>query len=211
MRILKGQPFDSEKLEGLKQQLGSVPVDQLPPIFLSDAAVIRQKLFEMKLGQGAIQSDAPDIADLNAALQAALSTNPNSSYLWLVDYWLSRLRGDAIYHSSKLLRLSYATGPNEAWIAQRRNPIALEAWQLLPVDLVQQVLSEFARLVQSGLYEDAANIVAGPGWAIHQQLLNAIAPLDESDRHAMARALARKDLDGVSVPGIPNKPPSRPF
>ncbi len=207
--ILRGKSYDATTLVELKRQLDSMSADQIRPAAVS-AAVVRMKLLEVKLTEGAVTAGSPDVADVGIALVAALSRDPSNSYLWLADYWLARLRGDTIDHAGRLLRMSYVTGPNEAWVAQRRNPIALESWASLPADLIKQILSEFASLVQSRLYGDAASIVAGPGWPIHQQLLNRLAPLDEVDRHAMARALAAKNLDGVDVPGI-DEHPSRPY
>jgi hypothetical protein len=209
--ILKAESFDSAMLSELKRQLDSTPADQLRPVGLDDVAVIRLKLFETKLTDGGIRAGNPDFAGLEASFAVALSKNPSNSFLWFANYWLSRVRGDATDRGIKLLRMSYETGPNEAWIAQRRNPVALGSFSSLPQDLSERAFSEFVRLVQSGLYQDAANILAGPGWPIHQQLLSRLAPLDEADRYAMARELAYKNLDGVSVPGIPDERPSRPF
>jgi hypothetical protein len=209
--ILRGESFDSAKLSELKQQLDSTPADQLRPVALVDVAVIRLRLLEMKLTEGAVRAGSPDFDDLDAAFAAALSRNPSNSFLWFADYWLGRVRGDATDRAIKPLRMSYETGPNEAWIAQRRNPVALGNFSSLPLDLAEQALSEFGRLVRSGLYRDAANILAGPGWPVRQQLLSRLAPLDEADRYAMARELAHKNLDGVSVPGVPDERPSRPF
>ncbi len=207
--ILKGTSFDAAALVELQRQLDSVSVDQARPTE-TDMAIVRLKLLEARLAQGALAAGSPEIANVEGKLVAALSRDPGNSFLWFADYWLGRLRGDPIERGSKLLRMSYELGPNEAWVAQRRNPVALLSWASLPPDLIDQVLSEFARLVQSGLEGDAANIVAGPGWPIHQQLLNRLAPLDEADRRAMARALADKDLEGVDVPGL-DEHPSRPF
>lgn len=209
--ILRGESFDSKRLGQLRKILDTAPTDLLGPAAVDDVAVIRLRLLEVKSNEGTIQAGSPDLANFRAALVAALSENPNNSFLWLADYWTSRVTGDASDRGINALRMSYETGPNEAWIANRRNRIALKNFHSLPPDLAEQALSEFVRLVQSRLYRDAANILAGPGWPIHQQLLNRLAPLDETDRFAMARELARKDLDGVSVPGIPNDRPSRPF
>jgi hypothetical protein len=176
-----------------------------------DVAVIRLRLLEVKLQQRAVQAGSPDFADLDSAFAAALSKNPNNSFLWFADYWLGRVQRDATDRGNTLLRMSYETAPNEAWIAQRRNPVALGSFSSLPGDLAEKALSEYVRLVQSGLYGDAANILAGPGWPIRQQLLSRLAPLEEADRYAMARELFYKDLVGVSVPGIPYERPSRPF
>jgi hypothetical protein len=106
--------------------------------------------------------------------------------------------------------MSYWSGPNEAWIAVRRNPLALSVFVSLPGDLAEQALLEFIRLVRSGLYADASNILAGPGWAIHEQLLSRLAEVDEADRRGLARALRSKDLEGVTVPGVEERP-TRPF
>ena len=88
--------------------------------------------------------------------------------------------------------------------------MALGVFQSLPNDLAEWALSEFVGLVRSGLYTDASNILAGPGWAIHEQLLGRLVQVGEADRRAFARAIASKDLDGVTVPGVEQRP-SRPF
>ena len=207
--ILSGKSFNAAKLNELKMKLDSTPEDQLRSVAV-DAALIRLRLLELKLAKGAVPDGSPDIAAANTTLVTALSNDPSNSFLWFAGFWLNRLRGDAVDLGSKFLRMSYETGPNEAWIAQRRNPVALNNWISLPGDLLEQARSEFVRLVQSQLYADAANIVAGPGWPIHQQLLGRLAPLSEADRYAMAGALAAKNLDGVKVPGV-NEHPSRPF
>jgi hypothetical protein len=209
--ILRGEALDAAKLRELKELLDATPNEQLRLAAADDVAVIRLRLLEMKLQERAIQAGSPDFADLDSAFAAALSSNPNNSFLWFAGYWLGRVQRDATDRGIKLLRMSYETGPNEAWIAQRRNPVALANFSSLPGDLAEKALSEYAGLVQSGLYGDAANILAGPGWPIRQQLLGRLAPLDEADRYAMARELARKNLDGVSVPGVPDERPSRPF
>jgi hypothetical protein len=209
--ILRGESLDSAKLRELQEQLDATPGEKLRFAAADDVAVIRLRLFEVKLQEKAIQAEGPDFADLDSAFVAALSKNPNNSFLWFADYWLGRVQRDATDRGIKLLRMSYATGPNEAWIAQRRNPVVLANFSSLPGDLAEKALSEYVRLVQSGLYRDAANILAGPGWPIRQQLLSRLAPLDEVDRYAMARELASRDLDGISVPGVPDETPSRPF
>lgn len=208
--ILRGESFDPARLSELKRRLDSTTADQLRPVALVDVAVIRLRLLEVKLTAGAIRTGSSDFADLDASFAAALSKNPSSSFMWFAAYWLGRVRGDATERGVTLLRKSYETGPNEAWIAQRRNPVALGNFSSLPPDLADQAVSEFVRLVQSGLYRDAANILAGPGWSIHQQLLSRLAPLDDVDRYSMARELAQKNLDGVSVPGFEDNH-SRPF
>lgn len=204
--LLRDESFDAEKLNELKRQLDAA--DRLRAVAMDNAAIIRLRLLGVALAD---RTATADQAQLGATLAAALSQDPGNSFLWSAYYWLDCTRGDVADRGARLLRMSYQSGPNEAWIALRRNPVALGNFASLPSDLAERALSEFVGLVQSGLFDNAANILAGPGWPIRQQLLSRLAPLDEDHREAMARALARKDLDGVSVPGVPNERPSRPF
>jgi hypothetical protein len=209
--ILRGESFDAEKLGELKRQLDSTPEDQLRPAAMDNVAIIRLRLLDAGLADRTTPAGSTDQAEVGAILTAALSQDPSNSFLWLADYWLDRSRGDVADLGAKFLRMSYQSGPNEGWIAMRRNPVALGNFSSLPGDLSERALSEFVRLVQSGLYGNAVNILVGPGWPVRQQLLSRLAPLDEDVRFAMAREIARKDFDGVSLSGIQNEPPSRPF
>jgi hypothetical protein len=210
--VLGGETLNSETLGGFRRQSGPKSADRLrPAAALEDLAVIRLRLLEMKLNGGGLQAGSSDFADLETALTAALAKDPNNSFLWFADYWLSRVKRDDSGRGIESLRMSYAMGPNEGWIAQRRNPVALTNFSSLPPDLAEQALSEFVRLVKSRLYADATNILAGPGWPLREKLLSRLAPLDEVDRRAMSRELSKREIDGVSVPGIPNEQLSRPF
>jgi hypothetical protein len=178
---------------------------------MDNVAIIRLRLLDAGLADPTTPAGSTDLAEVSAILTAALSQDPGNSFLWLADYRLDRSRGDVADLGAKFLRMSYQSGPNEGWIAMRRNPVALGNFPSLPGDLGERALSEFVRLVQSGLYGNAVNILVGPGWPIRQQLLSRLAPLDEDARFAMASEIARKDFDGVSLSGIQNEPPSRPF
>ena len=148
--------------------------------------------------------------NFRSIVSASLAQSPSSSFMWLIDFWLKHLRRESVDSDLNLLRMSYWSGPNEGWIAIRRNPLALGVFKSLPNEIAEQALSEFVGLVRSGLYADASNILAGPGWAIHEQLLSRLAQLEEADRREFARVIASKDLDGVTVPGVEERP-SRPF
>ena len=108
------------------------------------------------------------------------------------------------------LRMSYALGPREGWIAMKRNALALNIFSRLPPDLVEQVQVEFVGLVRSGLYDAAADAVAGPGWAVRKQLLGRLADIPERDRRQFARVLYAREAEDLLVPGV-EPPPPRPF
>jgi hypothetical protein len=208
--ILSGEKFNAAQLSAMKRQLDAAPARPLQASALSSVAVIRLLLLEDELKAGNRQPSASDLVELQMLVSAALAQSPTSSFMWLTDFWLKRLRGESADSDRYLLRMSYWSGPNEAWIAIRRNPLALGVFPSLPSEVAEQALSEFVGLVRSGLYADASNILAGPGWAIHDQLLSRLAQVDEADRRKFASVLASKGLDGATVPGVDERP-SRPF
>jgi hypothetical protein len=209
-RILSGNQFKATQLSAMKRQLDAAPAKPFQASSLSSAAVIRLLLLERDFKAGNQQPSASDIVELQSVVSAALAQSPTNSFMWLTDFWLRRLRGESADGGSALLRMSYWYGPNESWIAVRRNSVALDLFSALPSDLAEQALSEFVRLIRSGFYVEASNILSGPGWAIREQLLSRLVQVDEADRRGFARALASKDLVGVKVPNVDERP-SRPF
>jgi hypothetical protein len=209
-RALSGDRFNATQLSAMKRLLDTAPTETLQASDASNAAVVRLLLLEDELRAGNHQPSTSELVELQMAVRAAIGQSPTNSFMWLTDLWLKRLRGESAEADLNLLRMSYWSGPNEAWIAVRRNPLAMSIFPSLPGDLAEQALSEFVELVRSGLYADASNILAGPGWAIREQLLGRLVAVDETHRRGFARALGSRDIDGVTVPGVPERP-SRPF
>jgi len=207
-RILSGEKFNAAQLGTMKRLLDEVPAMPVEASALNSAAVIRLRLLEGELQSGNHQPSASSVADLQGVVAATLARSPTSSFIWLTDVWLKRFRAEAT--DFNLLRMSYRFGPNEAWIALRRSPVVLGIFLSLPGDLAEQALSEFAGLVRSNFFADAGNILAGPGWAVHEQLLNRLAQIDEPAQRRFMTVLASKDLDYLSIPGLAERP-ARPF
>ena len=207
--IRAGEKYSAGYLDLLRSQLDTVAAGLSGPQAFADAAVIRLRLVETD-SASAGDVRASDRAALAAALFAALRANPTDSFLWLVAYALGDRDLRASDRGQKMLRMSYLTGPNEGWIAVKRNPIAIAAYASLPGDMAEQVLSEFARMLHSEFYLEAADVVAASGPDLRKLLLARTAELDEVHRRNLARALVSKDVEGVTVPGIDNRP-KRPF
>src|SRR6185312_350197 len=74
--------------------------------------------------------------------------------------WLATKIGPFQSESLRYLGMSYATAPNEAWVALRRSPLGLGLYPVLTPELRAAVLEEFAGLVRSHLYTQAAAIAA---------------------------------------------------
>jgi hypothetical protein len=207
---LSGDKFNAVELSAMKRQLDAAPDAPLQASSLTGAAIIRLLLLEASLREGNRQPPASEIAALQTVVDAALARSPTSSFMWLTDLWLKRLSNKFVDSDWNLLRMSYWSGPNEAWIAVRRNSLALGIFPELPSELAEEAISEFVGLVRSGLYAEAANILAGPGWGVHEQLLGRLTRVDEVNRHEFAKTLASKNIEGAVVPGEDQRP-TRPF
>jgi len=207
--ILLGEAYSDAQFGAIKDQLTASPPGPFSASGSINNAVVRLSLLEHEL-QVANGSNSPDLQELERALEAALAKSPASSFLWLAQCWIKHLRAGVASYDLQLLNMSYRTGPNEAWIALKRNPLALSAFPTLPEKLAEQALSEFAGLVRSGLYADAAKILAGSGWPVRDKLLGRLAQVPEGDRRQFAHALEAKNLEGVAVPGVEERP-RRPF
>jgi hypothetical protein len=213
-RILAGEKFSSAQLDTMKRDSAVASGKLLLASAASGAVTIRSRWLEDQLRQetskAGSQGYAPaDIDELRSRAAIALALAPTDSFMWLAAFWLSP-HGQVAGKELDLLRMSYSTGGNEGWIAVRRSPLALGMLDELPDELRSQGLSEFVRLLHSGLYADAANILAGPAWAVREQLLKRLDEVDETDRTAFAKAVDAKDLPGVDIP-LPEKRPDRPF
>jgi len=207
--ILHGDKFSQEQFSRLRHQLDATSFNSVRPAVLRDIAIVRLRLIE----EGLVPDAAPSAVDLDVlekTLSAALAGNPDDSFLWLMEYRLENLRNGDSDRSLKFLGMSYLSGPYEGWIAVRRESVALRNFSRLPPDLARRVLAEFTLMVKSWYHVEAANMIAGPGWAIHEKLLNGLATVEEPNRRAFAKVLDSKELNGVRVPGIVERP-THPF
>ena len=101
----------------------------------------------------------------------------------------------------KYLGLSYQLGPNEGWVALKRNRAAFAAFQQLPPDLAEHALSEFVSLLESKFYEQAADIFTGPAWPVRDVIVPRLKDVAEDRRRFFAQILSSRDYD-VELPGI---------
>jgi hypothetical protein len=213
-RILANEKFSPAQLDAMVHDLTTKSGRLLLAAAESDAVTIRCRLLEDQLKRETPEFDSQesvrsDINVLRSRAAEALARSPADSFMWLAAFWLSQ-RGQDAGKDLGLLRMSYSTGGNEGWIAVRRSRVALGMLDKLPDELRSQALDEFVRLLRSGLYLDAANILTGPAWEVRDQLLKRLDEVDEPERRAFAKAVDAKDLPGVVIP-IPEKRPDRPF
>ena len=80
------------------------------------------------------------------------------------------------FDNFRILRMSYRLGPNEAWIALKRNRIAFARFRRLPPDLAEDAIDEFTRLVKANFIDQAVDIFTGPAWPERDLLLSRLEP-----------------------------------
>jgi hypothetical protein len=205
IHVIDGEKYRSDILEALvTAEQGS----SIPPSARGWVAAIRLRLAEEAVAADDTKSSDARVAALGSAIDAALSAAPTDSFMWLSLYWQRNFQEGFAQEHLRYLRSSYSLGRNEAWIAIRRNPLALAVFPELPADLAEAAVSEFVGLIRSDLFERAADILAGPGWPERHILLARLGELPEPLRRRFADVLYARGLDNVAVPGV--KPPPLP-
>jgi hypothetical protein len=194
-RILVGDVY---KYEILLKQSSLLEPAQGPefcrPLTVRSAAVIRIRLAEISdsaaLGPALIRTDlAVD------AIRQSLACSPADSFFWLALY--------ALEPSAPLnyLAASYRLGPNEGWIALKRNPVAFANFDELPDDLRRIVVQEFVRIVEMDYsIDDAVKIFVGPAWDQRELILSQMDRIPLERRQQLQAALTGMGYD-VLVPG----------
>jgi hypothetical protein len=193
-RILVGDVYKYDIL--LKQaSLVASPPDSEPchPLTVRSAAVIRLRLAE--ISDNAALGPAPVRTNLAVeAIRESLACSPADPFLWMALYALEPSA------PLKYLTASYRLGPNEGWIALKRNPVAFANFDELPEDLRRMVVQEFLRIVEMETFDDAIKIFVGPAWDNRELILSQMDQVPLRQRQKFQGALARAGYD-VLVPG----------
>ncbi len=201
-RIAEGELFKRAPLLDLKPQLDHFAQQTYPtPRSLHNAALIELRLAELELETGEKIAGNPQFARAQSAVQTALHAAPSDAFMWFALFWLLKTRDGMSADLLPYLRMSYLVGPHEGWVAVRRNRIAVPLLAVLPKDLADDAVTEFANLVSYGYVNSAADILTGPGWGNHDLLLQGLAKSPEYARRSLAGAASDLGFD-VAVPGI---------
>jgi hypothetical protein len=200
-RILAGDVYSQESLAVLAASLAIDGTSGMHPASLGPKSIIQLRQTEEAIAQGEQGIFNSRLMMLDRTLIETLINTPEASYQWLALYWTeNRLNG---YDPRFLdyLRMSYAVGPQEGWVALKRNRIVLGLFAVLTQDLKDAALSEFVGLVRSKFYADAAEIVGSSTPVVREKLIAQLDRLKESDRLAFTKILYDKWLLDKSVGG----------
>lgn len=164
-------------------------------------AVLKLRLVEEAVATGDRQSLDRRLVDLRRSIIELFAIDPSDSFFWMMYYWCNMQTDGFAPSQLKFLEFSYDVGPNEGWIATRRNRLALSVFVDLSPAMSDRVLSEFAGLVSSGFIVDAASNLLGPGAVVKAQLLQRLADVPIAERELLARYLRGINVD-LAVPGV---------
>jgi hypothetical protein len=193
-RILVGDVY---KYDILLKQSSLVEPRQNPelcrPLTVRSAAVIRLRLAE--ISDNSALGPTPVRTNLAVdAIRQSLACSPADPFFWLALY--------ALEPSAPLnyLTTSYRLGPNEGWIALKRNPVAFANFDELPDDLRRIVVQEFVRIMEMDTIDDAMKIFVGPAWDNRELILSQMDRVPLPQRQKFQAALTSAGYD-VLVPG----------
>jgi hypothetical protein len=208
--IINGEAYKPDALAAMAREILAKPVSAFRASALDSRTIVALRLAEDALATRDQTAIDANFAELARAADEELKNGPTSSFQWLIRFWIET-PGVSAPGQLRSLRMSYATGPNEAWVALKRSPVAFANFGSLPPDLAEAATTEFVGLVRSQLYYDAADILAGPAWSVRDKLLVRLRDVPEADRRAFARVLNDKNpKENVAMPGVA-PPPQRPW
>jgi hypothetical protein len=209
-RIIDRDVFKPGALEPLLPEVAAAEQARTcRPEALRSAAIIRMRMAESAMAAGERQEIDGRLSSLQDTIRRSLACSPADPFLWMVLAWVEGAREGFRLEQLQYLRLSYRLGPNEGWVAARRNRLALATFERLPPDLADAAVNEFAHMVDSWIYGETLAIFTGPGWPIRDRLLASLKDIGERQREAFAKALYAQGYD-IKVPGITPRDP-RPW
>jgi hypothetical protein len=210
MQVIEGVPFAPDEL------IKSVPAVEAAeqasicrPQGIRSAAIIRLQLAKDVIAASERDQIDSSLSALRDSIHRSLGCSPADPFLWSVLFWLENTMNGFSQDHFEFLRLSYQLGPNEGWIAVKRNELALAVFGQLPADLREMAIDEFVKLLNSGFLTESVAIFTGPAWPIREVLLPRLTSVSDVQREAFARELYRKGYV-VNVPGV-REPGRRPW
>jgi hypothetical protein len=201
-RIIAWEAFKAEALLTIKEPYeDKAELKNARPSLLAGLAVINLRLIELMIARGDQEKIDRLTSEANDLIRLCLASSPAEPFLWTVLFWIENTRNGFNRNSLEYLKRSYLLGPNEGWIASKRNRFAMAIYPTLPPDLAVSAVSEFSRLVDTGFIEVAADILQGPGWPVREVLISSLKGADDANKKIFAKMIYRRGMD-IEVPGV---------
>ncbi len=199
--IIAGDPFKSEVLNRQIPVLDNIRNSTYcRPGALRSAAIIQLRMVEVAAKSNREFSD-DNFTSLDRMIRSSLSCSPADPFLWLVLSSVENAHHEEKTQVFNYLKLSYEQGPNEAWIALKRNGYAFSFSKNLPSDLSELAIDEFIKLLNNRFYDATIDTFLGPASRMHDLLLPRLTAVSVEQRQIFAHELYQRGYD-ISVPGI---------
>ncbi len=210
--ILRGHTFKMQWLSNATRRAEAAEQSAFcNPTALHNAVVLRLDALDEAIAatnQTLVDSAYGPLYD---ATRKALSCGPADSFVWLALFWLDAGKHGFDSDNANYLRLSYALGPNESWIALWRSRLAFALFERLPTDLADDAIDEFIKLVDTeGLYPETAAIFVSAGSTAQSRIVAHLKTARDSPRQRFARTLQDKGMS-VDVPDVYRPGSERPW
>jgi hypothetical protein len=201
--LLQGHTFKIQSLLSEAQRAEAAERSSFcDPTILHDAVILRLAILNDAIAGGNKALEDVAYGRQYEATRAALVCAPADSFAWLTLFWLDLSKHGLTRDDETYLRLSYASGPNEGWIALRRSRLAIPLLVWLPADLAEDATDEFINLVNTGmLYPETAQIFASAPPAAQGRLLARLKFAQAVPRQIFARTLYDQGFD-INIPGV---------
>lgn len=205
-RMLSGQSFPAADLAALIPKLAAAEDrEACNPLEVRSATIIRVALYQeaVRVSDNLLVDER--MKALNHSVERAFRCIPTESFLWFVRYWLMVARGAPEQDRLKSLIESYRLGPNEGWIALRRNIYALAVYDSLPEEVGAQVRDEFAGMVNGGLLKDAASNLRNVSPDLQRELIAGLSKVKRQQLLVAFDRILREGGSSLPIPGVPQR------
>ena len=177
------------------------------PTTLHDLVILRLSILNSAIAAASLTQEEAAYTSLYDLTKKALACSPSDPFVWLALFWLDARRHGLQPDNERYLRLSYALGPYEGWIALWRNRLAVAVYAQLPADLADDAIGEFVKLVDTGrLYPETVAIFASAAPSVQNRMVENLKEAHLIPRQIFARALYDKGLDvripETAIPGL---------
>lgn len=211
--LLRGYTFKARWLQDKSRQVEAAEQSSFcNPTMLHDIVVMRLAILDEAIATADQTSIASAYTPLYNSARTALTCLPADPFVWLTLFWLDASKNGFTPTNANYLRLSYALGPNEAWIALWRSRLAFSMFARLPDYLSDDALKDFIGLLDTGqLYPQTVEIFAKATPAAQSRILAQLKEAWAIPRQAFAKMLYEGGMD-VDVPGVDfSRPHDRRF
>jgi hypothetical protein len=208
-RILQGDSYKMPTLLLTAQQAVAVAARYsfCNPAALHNLTAIRLGIFRNTVGGNDSALFQSSYDALYTIARQTLTCAPDDSFVWLTLFWADVVGHGLTGDNERYLRMSYASAPNEAWIAQWRTHLTFALFDQLPEDLAARSVEDFVNLLQTKqVYWDMAKVFDNTSAEGQHRIAESLQTTDPTVHQAFIEVLHSKGFD-IDVPNAVTSEP----